>query len=76
MNVKFRFRGERDTAVRTSDYFLFGMTPHVISEFVQTGIFAIASGPFAIDPVFDSVAARQISHVYRNVIQVHLVIRE
>jgi len=76
MCVEFRLGGERGTAVRARDYLLFGMTSHVISEFVQAGIFAIASGPFALDSILDSVATWAICHVYSNVIQVHLIIRE
>lgn len=76
MCVKFRLRSECDTTVRAGDYFLFGMTSHVISELVQAGIFAIASSPLALDSVFNSVAAWTVLHVYGNVIQVHLIIHE
>lgn len=76
MRVKFCLGSKRDTAVRARDYFLFGMASHVISEFVQAGIFAVASGPFAFDSVLDFVTAWAVCHVYGNVIQIHLIIRE
>lgn len=76
MYVKFCLRGERNTAVWTRDYFLLGVTSHMIPQLVQAGILAATAGPLALDSVLNSIAARTTLCMYSNVIQVHLVIRE
>lgn len=74
--VKFRLRGKRNTAVWTCDYFLLGVASHVIPQFIQTWVLAVASGPFALDSVPNSITARVTLRMYSDVIQVHLIIRE
>lgn len=76
MRVKLGVRYESSTAVWACDYFLFGMTLHVIPELVQAGVLAVASGPLALDSILDSIAARVVHHMYGDVVQERLVVAE
>lgn len=68
MCVKFRVGSKRSTAVRTRDHFLFGVTPYVFPQLVQTGVLAVASGPLALNSALDLVATRKVLCMHSDMI--------
>lgn len=66
--------GEHSTAMGTSDSFFFGVAFHVVSQFMDAWVVTFATGPFAFDTTFDSVATRVVVDVPVDVVQVMSVI--